>query len=116
MAQSDLTSPPRTPAQLEEEKLLLLYEMRNRLMQEHGLTEVHATASVSAFSEVVSAVEPEELVTMVRYLRRLEKRRRDERIRAQLRTGNAKAVAQAERLSVSRVYEIAGRKAQPVSV
>jgi nucleoid DNA-binding protein len=116
MAQSDLTSPPRTPAQLEEEKLLLLYEMRNRLMQEHGLTEVHATASVSAFSEVVSAVEPEELVTMVRYLRRLEKRRRDERIRAQLRTGNAKTVAQAERLSVSRVYEIAGRKAQPAAM
>lgn len=113
MAQQTVISEVRSPAQIEEEKLLLLYEMRDRLMLEHGLTELQATASVNAFSEVAAAVEPEELVTLVRYLRRIEKRRRDARIRAQLRTGNAQEVARAERLSVSRVYEIAGRAVVP---
>jgi nucleoid DNA-binding protein len=113
MAHQALINAARTPAQLEEEKLLLLYEMRDRLMHDHGLTELQATASVNAFSDVAAAVEPEELVTLVRYLRRLERRRRDARIRAQLRTGNAQEVARAERLSVSRVYEIAGRAVVP---
>lgn len=99
-----------TPAQVEEQKLLLLYEMRDRLMRDHGLTEVQASASVNAFSAVAAAVEPAEVVAMVRHLRRLEKRRRDQRIRAELRTGNAAAVALREGVCVSRVYEIARQR------
>ncbi len=99
-----------TPAQIEEQKLLLLYEMRDRLMRDHGLTELQASASVNAFSQVAAAVEPAEVVAMVRHLRRLEKRRRDQRIRAELRTGNAAAVAQREGVCVSRVYEIARQR------
>lgn len=99
-----------SPAQIEEQKLLLLYEMRDRLMRDHGLSEVQATASVNAFSEVAAAVEPEEVVAMVRHLRRIERRRRDERIRTELRTGNAAEVARREGLSVARVYEIAAAR------
>ncbi len=99
-----------TPAQLEDQKLLLLYEMCDRLMRDHGLSEVQATASVVAFSEVAAAVEPDEVAAMVRYLRRIERRRRDERIRSELRTGNAEEVARKHGVSVSRAYEIAGAR------
>ena len=117
MAQPPMSAPAlpliglgMTPAQVEEQKLLLLYEMRDRLMRDTGLTELQASASVNVFSQMVAAVEHEELVAMVRCLRRLEKRRRDQRIRAELRTGNADEVAQRHGVSVRRLYEIAGAR------
>jgi hypothetical protein len=87
---------------------LILIEMRARLVHTQGLSEAQAAACVEAFAAVARSVEPDELASAVRELRRAEKIERDARIRAQLRTGNAAKLARAEGLSVSRVYEIAG--------
>jgi hypothetical protein len=87
---------------------LILIEMRARLVHKQGLSEAQAAACVEAFAAVARAVEPDELASAVRELRRAEKIERDARIRAQLRTGNAAKLAKAEGLSVSRIYEIAG--------
>jgi hypothetical protein len=86
--------------------------VRDQLALSSGLTEEQAAASVEALAKVLCALEPEELLAACRHVRRVEKKRRDMRIRAALRTGNASEVAKREGVSVSRVYEIANARRQ----
>ena len=94
---------------------LLFVELQDKLAKAHALPPEVAAACVDAFAAVAASVEPAEVVAALRALRRIQKRHRDDRIRAQLRTGNAAIVAKLEGVSVSRVYEIAGKRVSRAS-
>lgn len=92
-------------AAAEEQMLLLIYAMRDRLMNQHGYTEQLATEVATLCVETVRAEYGGERL----YVPAPSKLARDEAIRRDLRPGNAEDLAREWNLSVTRVYEIANR-------
>lgn len=110
MAQPPVTT-ERSPAQVEEDRLQLTYYLRDELMRRHQFGEVEATSAAEACAAAMARLEGNELAAALSAFRQQERRRRDEQIRAELRTGNAEEVGRRHGLSVRRVYEIAGKPA-----
>ena len=99
-----------TPAQVEDDRLLLVYEMRDRRMLHHAFGEQLATEIAEVCIETLAQVDDDELLSAKRVAIRRNKRRRDEMICAELRTGTADDVGRRHGLSARRVYEIAARR------
>lgn len=97
-----------TPAQLEEDRLQLVYDVRDALMQRHAYPEQLATDLAELFVATMAQLEDGELLATKRAIRRRARRERDLKIRAELRPGNASEVAARHGVSVTRAYEIAG--------
>lgn len=100
----------RSPAQMEDDRLQLTYFIRDVLMSEHAFDEQTATGAGEAIAAALAELEGNELSAAISAFRQRARQRRDEAIRAELRTGNAEAIARQYQLSVRRVYEIAGMK------
>lgn len=98
--------PSLTPAQLEDERLQLVYDMRDALVERHQFEEALATEVAELCVQTLASVEDGELLATKRAVRRQLRRQRDRLIRAEARTGNAEDVAKRWNLSVTRVYEI----------
>lgn len=93
-------------AAAEEQMLLLIYSMRDRLMEQHDYPEQLATEVATLCVETVRAEYGGERL----YVPAMSKLTRDAAIREELRTGNAAEVARRWNLSESRVYQIARRR------
>lgn len=95
-----------TPAALEEEMLLLTYTMRDALMKRYEYSELLATEVAGVIVDALRSERGGERL----YIHAPDNRARDERIRSDLRTGNAAEIAKRENLSERRVYQIARRR------
>lgn len=99
-----------SPAQIEEERLQLVYDVRDRLMRLHAFPEKLATEIGELCVDTLAQVDDGELLAAKRVALRRSRRRRDEMICAELRTGNADDVGRRWNLSARRVYEIAATR------
>jgi Mor family transcriptional regulator len=101
-----MSDPKQAGAAAEEQMLLLVYRMRDRLMQQHEYSEQLATEVATLCVETVRDEYGGERL----YVPAMSKLSRDAAIREELRTGNAGEVARRWNISERRVYQIARRR------
>ncbi len=109
MAQPPVTT-ERSPAQVEEDRLQLTYYLRDELMRQRGYAEQEATAVGEACALALARLEGNELAAALSAFRQQERRRRDQAIRAELRTGNASEVARKYGITMQHVYRLAAQR------
>ena len=94
----------------EEQNMLLFLELCESLRRRHGYTERQATEVARLCSDTLATVGDDELLAAKRISLRMARQRRDQAIRAELRTGNAADVGRRYGITERQVYRIAGAR------
>lgn len=102
-----LVLPAGTPAQMADAMQRTVYAMRDRLMRHFAYDERLATELATLAVDTLQSLSYAELVATRAAVERAKRKRRDDEIRRDIRTGNAAELARRHGLTERQVYNIA---------